>query len=161
MNPKTKAILVIAVLGLSFVLLTSSAQADIMPGVRAGTYFDPNEASIGVELLADINDEHTFFLNPNVEYVFLDRADLWSFNFDVHYDLLPVNEPVYVWFGGGPALLYRNPDNELFRNDTDFGVNVLAGLGFKIKGTSLVPYIQPKYTFSDNDRFSIAFGFRF
>jgi hypothetical protein len=142
-------------------LLTSIAQAEVKPGIRAGSYFDPNKAAIGGELLMNINDEHTLFFNPNVEYVFLDHADLWAFNFDVHYDMLSAHEPVYFWLGGGPAILYRNPDNELLRSDTDFGVNVFAGLGFKIGGSSLVPYIQPKYTFSDNNRFSLAFGLRF
>ena len=120
-------------------LLTSIAQAEIKPGIRAGSYFDPNKAAIGGELLMNINDEHTLFFNPNVEYVFLDHADLWSFNFDVHYDLLSEHEPVYFWVGGGPAILYRNPDNDALRSDTDFGANVFAGLGFKIRGSSLVP----------------------
>lgn len=156
---KTKAML------LSFLclclLLTSIAQAEIKPGIRAGSYFDPNKAAIGGELLMNINDDHTLFFNPNVEYVFLDHADLWSFNFDVHYDLLSAQEPVYFWVGAGPAILYRNPDNDFLRSDTDFGANIFAGLGFKIHGTDLVPYIQPKYTFSDNSRFSLAFGLRF
>jgi hypothetical protein len=150
----------IAVVGICL-LLISNAQADIKPGVRAGSYFDPNKAAIGGELLMNINDEHTLFFNPNVEYVFLDRSGLWSFNFDVHYDLLSASEPVYFWVGAGPAILHRDPDNEALRSDTDFGANIFAGLGFKIRGTDLVPYIQPKYTISDDSRFSIAFGLRF
>lgn len=130
-------------------------------GVKEGSYFDPNKAAIGAELLTNLNNEHTLFFNPNVEYVFLDRASLWSFNFDVHYDLLRADAPVYAWIGGGPAVLHRDPDNEFLNSDTDFGVNVFSGIGFKVKGTSLVPYIQPKYTFSDNNRFSLAFGLRF
>ena len=159
MNPKTKAMLLLF-FGLCL-LLTSIAQAEIKPGVRAGSYFDPSKASIGGELLMNINDERTLFFNPNVEYVFLDRADLWTFNFDVHYDVLSASEPVYFWVGAGPAILHRDPDNELLRSDTDFGANIFAGLGFKIRGTPLVPYIQPKYTFSDDSRFSLAFGLRF
>jgi hypothetical protein len=114
-----------------------------------------------VEVLTNLNDKHTLYFNPNVEYVFQDRADLWSFNGDIHYDLVTGNSPVYFWVGGGPAILHRNPDNPTLNSDTDFGVNVLTGVGFRLKGTSLVPYIQPKYTFSDNDRFSLAFGLRF
>ncbi|MCI0617182.1 hypothetical protein L0244_29750, partial [bacterium] len=136
MNPKTKAMLLLF-FGLCL-LLTSIAQAEIKPGVRAGSYFDPSKASIGGELLMNINDERTLFFNPNVEYVFLDRADLWTFNFDVHYDVLSASEPVYFWVGAGPAILHRDPDNELLRSDTDFGANIFAGLGFKIRGTSLV-----------------------
>jgi hypothetical protein len=161
MIPKTLAILLVAFLGFSLVLVTSKAEAEIKPGVRAGSYFDPGNAAVGVDVLTSVNDKHTLYFNPNVEYVFLDRADLWSFNADIHYDLLTGDSPVYFWVGGGPALLYRNPDNPTLNSDTDFGVNVLTGIGFRVKGTSLVPYIQPKYTFSDNDRFSLAFGLRF
>jgi hypothetical protein len=161
MIPTIKATLIVAFLGLSLVLLASNAQAEIKPGVRGASYFDPNKGAIGGELLMDINREQTLFFNPNVEYVFLDRAGLWTFNFDVHYDLLSAREPVYVWVGGGPAILHRDPDLERLPSDTDFGVNVFAGVGFKLKGTSLIPYIQPKYTFSDNGRFSLAFGVRF
>jgi hypothetical protein len=161
MIPTIKATLVVALLGLSLVLLVHDAQAEIKPGVRAGSYFDPNKAAIGGELLMNINDERTLFFNPNVEYVFLDRAGLWGFNFDVHYDLLRSDEPVYLWVGGGPAILHRDPDLERANSDTDFGVNMFTGVGFKLKGTSLVPYIQPKYTISDQNRFSLAFGVRF
>ncbi|HSE39374.1 MAG TPA: hypothetical protein VLH08_01300 [Acidobacteriota bacterium] len=161
MIPKT--LVAIAILGLSCLFFTPGAQADmdIKPGVRAGGYFDPSDASIGAELLMNINNERTLFFNPNVEYVFQERASLWAINFDFHYDMLSAHEPVYFWLGGGPAILHRDPDNELLRSDTDFGVNVFAGLGFKIRGSSLVPYIQPKYTIADNSRFSLAFGLRF
>jgi hypothetical protein len=161
MIPKTKATFLIAFLILSFGLLSSRADADIKPGIRAGSYFDPEKAAIGAELLMNINANRTLFFNPNVEYVFLDRADLWTFNFDVHYDVLSAEEPIYLWVGAGPAILYRDPDSDVLRNDTDFGANVFTGIGFKIRGTSLVPYVQPKYTFADDGRFSLAFGLRF
>jgi hypothetical protein len=158
LNSKVMLSITVVVL---FLLLTSISHAEIKPGIRAGSYFDPNKAAIGGELLMDINDEQTLFFNPNIEYVFLERAGLWTFNFDVHYDVLSASEPVYFWVGGGPAILHRDPDNELLGSDTDFGANIFAGLGFKIRGSSLVPYIQPKYTFADDSRFSLAFGLRF
>jgi hypothetical protein len=154
----TVTILLLA--GLLFVC-SATAQAEIKPGVRAASYFDPSNAAIGGEILMNLNDEETLFFNPNVEYVFLDPADLWTINFDFHYDLLSARQPIYFWVGGGPAILIRDPDNPRLNEDTDFGVNLLAGIGFKIRGTSIIPYIQPKYTITDNDRFSIAFGVRF
>ena len=156
-----KETFILFLLTLIVLVVAPVAQADIKPGVRAGTYFDPNKAAIGAEVLVNLNDEQTWFFNPNFEYVFLDRSDLWTFNFDVHYDLLPGHYPVYWWVGGGPAILLRDPDNDSLNSDTDFGMNIFTGVGFKIRGTSLVPYIQPKYTISDNDRFSVAFGLRF
>ena len=141
--------------------ITSGAHAEIRPGVRTAVYFDPTDAAIGAELLMNLDRDHRVSFNPNFEFVFLERADLWTVNFDFHYDLLSAREPVYLWVGAGPAILFRDPDNDRLDSDTDFGVNIFVGLGFKIRGSSLVPYIQPKYTVADNDRFSIAFGLRF
>lgn len=154
---KTRILLMMSAL----MIVSSVAHADIKPGVRGAGYFDPSEAAIGVEVLMNLNDDYTFFFNPNVEYVFLDRSDLWTINFDFHYDLLEAHHPVYAWVGAGPAIHVRDPDNDRLDTDTDFGLNLFAGIGFKIRGTSIVPYVQPKYTFIDNDRFSVAFGVRF
>ena len=161
MISKRSATVTVFIVCLFVCLMTPEAQAEIKPGFRAAGYFDPSEAAIGAEVLMNLNREHTWFFNPNFEYVFLERSDLWTFNFDVHYDVAPHHYPVYIWVGGGPAILHQDFDNERLADDTDFGVNLFAGVGFKIRGTALVPYIQPKYTISDNDRFSIAFGLRF
>jgi hypothetical protein len=161
MIPKIKAIVLIAFVSLVFALVPSAQATDVDVGVRGGTYFDPDKGDIGAELLMNLDRERTWFFNPNFEYVFLRNANLWTFNFDVHRDLLPSDSPVYLWVGGGPAILLHDPDNPLLNNTTDFGVNVFTAIGFKIRGSSLVPYIQPKYTFSDNNRFSLAFGVRF
>ena len=141
-----------------FAALRSTAEADVRPGVRFGGYFDSGGAFIGGEILADTAWRHWYF-NPNVEFVFADQAKLATFNFDVHYDL-PVRSGVYVWVGGGPAILYRNPDNERLDSETDFAFNVLMGVGFN-KGGSVTPYVQPKVILSDHSYFSLAFGIRF
>jgi hypothetical protein len=148
--------LFLATLLMVFVLSAFNAEAEIKPGIRVGAYFDPTDAFIGGEVLVDITRQWWF--NPNVEYVFVDRATFLTFNFDVHYDL-PTDE-VYVWIGGGPAILHFDPDAERFADDTDFGVNVFAGIGFRT-GSRLVPYIQPKVFISDDSEFSLAFGVRF
>lgn len=159
MIPKVPFLFLFTIIAIAFSPVL--AQAEIKPGVRTAGYFDPTRAAIGAEILTNLDDDHRVYFNPNVEYVFLERSDLWTFNFDFHYDLLSFREPIYLWVGAGPAILLRDPDNDRLDSDTDFGVNVFTGLGFRVRGTSLVPYIQPKYTFADNDRFSIAFGLRF
>jgi hypothetical protein len=146
----------LAALLMVFVLTALSAEAEIKPGIRVGAYFDPTDAFIGGEVLVDITRQWWF--NPNVEYVFVDGATFLTFNFDVHYDL--PTEDVYVWIGGGPAILYFDPDARRFADETDFGVNVFAGVGFRTR-SRLVPYIQPKVFISDDSEVSLAFGVRF
>lgn len=142
---------------LLLIFAASRSEAEIMPGVRAGAYFDANSAFVGGEVLGNIT--HSWYFNPNLEYVFQDRVRFLTFNFDVHYDI-PTREPVYVWVGGGLAILYRNPDNRFLDTETDPGVNILFGVGFN-KGGAFVPYIQEKGILSDHSDFSLAFGVRF
>ena len=150
----SKLLFVMLILGLVFI--AGNADADIKPGVRVGAYFDPTDAFIGGEVLVDIT--RSWYFNPNVEYVFVDRADFWTFNFDVHYDL--PTDAVFVWVGGGLGILHFDPDPDRFADETDFGLNVFAGVGFKTD-SRIVPYIQPKVFISDDSEVSLAFGVRF
>ena len=127
-----------------------------MPGLRVGGYFDAESAFVGGEVLVPLS--HPWYFNPNVEYVFVDRGDLVTFNMDFHYDL-PVDD-FYIWLGAGPAILYFNPDSAR-DSETDFGVNLFVGIGFKVGSGRIVPYIQPKAILSDNSEFVLAFGVRF
>jgi len=153
---RIKALLMIVLVS-GLIVSATNVEAEIKPGVRIGAYFDPTDAFIGGEVLANITDR--WYFNPNVEYVFVDNAKFVTFNFDVHYDFAST-EDLYFWIGGGPAILWFDPDAPRFANDTDFGVNVFAGLGFRTH-SRIVPYIQPKLFISDDSEFSIAFGVRF
>lgn len=148
-----------AALFCTYVFFAAPASADLMPGIRGGFYTDGIDgAFIGGEVLASVADTN-WFINPNAEFVFADEGNLFTFNFDFHYDLT-THAPVYFWVGGGPAILYFDPDHKFAESQTDFGFNLLFGLGFKTGG-SIVPYIQPKIILSDDTAFSIAFGVRF
>jgi hypothetical protein len=146
------------ILGAALFSFSPRANAEAKFGVRAGAYFDANSAFIGGEGLFNVFSDSWYF-NPNLEYVFVDNGNLWTLNFDFHYDL-PVR-PVYVWVGAGPAILHRDRDRPVDRSDTDFGVNLFMGVGFKLRDSRLIPYIQPKVILSDNSEFSLAFGLRF
>src|SRR5687767_10409137 len=148
--------LLFAMLILGFLFASTDAEADIKPGIRARVYFDPTDAFLGGEVLVDIT--RSWYFNPNVEYVFVDRAGFWTFNFDVHYDL-PTDE-VYVWVGGGLGIVHFDPDAPRFEDETDLGLNLFGGVGFRTD-SRLVPYIQPKVFISDDSEVSIAFGVRF
>jgi hypothetical protein len=142
---------------LALFCFSSRAVADVKPGIRGGAYFDASGFFIGGEILAKI--QNRWYFNPNIEYVFGDGADLFSANFDVHYDL-PVNQSFYVWVGGGLAVIHIDPDNPGLDGDTDPGLNVFMGVGFPFS-RGKVFYIQPKAIFSDHSDFSLAFGLRF
>lgn len=125
-------------------------------GVRGGAYFDVDEPFIGVELLFPLTSDIWF--NPNVEWVFVDNADLATVNLDVHFDL-PAGASYSFWIGGGLGLRYFNPDGPR-DGDWDPGANILAGLGFG--HGRVIPYVQAKVFVSDgNSEFILAGGFRF
>lgn len=155
---KTRFLLFSLLFGVSVLLFSADAQAEIKPGVRGGAYFDASGFFIGGDILARFKNR--WYFNPNVEYVFGDDADLLSLNFDVHYDLRTSSKNMYIWVGGGLAVLHTDPDNDQADGDTDPGVNVLMGFGFPFGGGKVF-YIQPKAILADNSDFSLAFGLRF
>jgi hypothetical protein len=154
-----KALLAGAVLFLA----PAIARADVDFGLRAGFYEDADAGFVGAELLTGLTRQ--WFLNPNLEYVFVDDGDLATLNLDAHYDF-PVSAPFYVWGGGGVALIYSKVDvpprlqDRVDDTETDLGLNLIGGVGFG-KGQALRPYVQGKVTISDDTEASIAFGIRF
>lgn len=125
-------------------------------GIRGGAYFDADEPFVGAELLFPLTNDIWF--NPNVEWVFVDNADLASVNADVHFDL-PTGPSYSFWIGGGLGLRYLDPDGPL-DGDWDAGVNALAGLGFG--HGQVIPYVQAKLFINDSDtEFILGGGLRF
>lgn len=86
----------------------------------------------------------------------MENGDLFTVNGDVHYDL-EVDTPFYVWLGGGPALIRSDPDRG--DSETDFGANLIAGIGMKRSG--LRPYGQLKVLLADDSQAVVAVGVRF
>jgi len=64
-----------------------------------------------------------------------------------------------VWLGGGPALIFHEPDNPRRDSNTDVGANLFAGIGLKRSGVR--PYVQGKVIFSDDTEAVLAVGLRF
>lgn len=126
-----------------------------MVGVRAGSYTDTDKPFVGVEFLSYIGNH--FYFNPNVEYVFVDEGTFGTLNLDVHVDL-PTHGQVYVWVGGGAALLYRNPPGPPGA-DTSVRGNILGGVG--IQAARVIPYFQAKLIAGDNKEVVLAVGLRF
>jgi hypothetical protein len=150
-------LLVAPALAVALLSVAPPARADgVDVGLRGGFYSDAEAAFVGVDLLIPV--ARSWFFNPNFEYVFVDRGDLYTLNADVHYDL-DVRGSNYVWLGGGPALIVADPDRPRAERETDIGLNVLAGLGWK--GASVVPYVQGKVVLADDTEAVLAFGVRF
>lgn len=153
-------------LATSVFLAPSVAQAQVDFGVRGGFYSDAEAGFVGAEILTPLRIfGRGWFLNPNFEYVFVDNGDLYTVNLDAHYDLR-TSGPYSVWLGGGPALIvskFDPPRNCRFcdpEDETNVGLNLLAGVGFWPRN-AVRPYVQGKFTLSDNTEAAIAFGLRF
>jgi hypothetical protein len=132
-----------------------AAQAQTF-GARVGDYTNAGNAFVGGELLFHLPYQWSF--DPNVEVVFVSHGHLVTANFDALYDL-PVRRPLHAWVGGGPAVVFRGNSAAGTANSTDFGFDVLTGLGWR--AGPLVPYVQAKALLSGTSDFVVAFGVRF
>ena len=136
-------------------VVTSPLPAATDVGVRTGVYTDASAGFLGGEVNTSI--AKSWYFNPNVEYAFTsDDNDVLTVNGDVHYDFFQ-DRPYYVWAGAGPALIRQEQPGS---DDTDFGVNLIGGIGWKTR-SNVTPYVQGKVTVSDNDEAVLAVGMRF
>jgi hypothetical protein len=135
----------------------SGAAAQVDGDLRVGVYTDASEAFVGGGVLIRLDQGSKWFLNPNLEYVFVERGDLLTFNADFHYDLASDGSTDF-WLGGGPTLILR--DNERGDDETDFGFNLLGGIGF-LRSSAVRPFLQAKLILSDETEGVFAFGIRF
>ena len=133
-----------------------AARADVDIDLRAGVYTDGSDGFLGGGVLWDLGERGRWFANPNLEYVFVDNGDFFTVNGDVHYDF-KADAPFAIWAGGGPAILFSDPDEG--DSETDFGVNLLAGIG--AKEGSIRPFAQVKLIVADDSQLVFAAGLRF
>ena len=143
----------IALASAALLLSAAPARADKV-GVRTGVYTDAGKPFVGFELLLPIS--HSVYLNPNVEYVFIDDPAYLTFNADFHYDF-HTHSRAYVWAGAGLGVIYQNPDGPA-PSETDVGANFLFGVGLK---GDVIPYVQAKLLVKDDPEFVLGVGLRF
>jgi hypothetical protein len=147
---------VVPVAALTLLLLASAVQAQGVDGdLRVGVYSDADETFVGGGILAGLGG--SWYFNPNLEYVLVDRGDLFTLNADFHYDLARRSE-ADIWLGGGVALVERSHGHGA--DDSDVGLNLLAGIGF-LRHRPIRPFLQAKLLLADNTEGVIAFGIRF
>jgi hypothetical protein len=137
-------------------LLAPAPAAAVDFGVRAGGYLEDNDPFAGIELLMPVFTDEWFF-NPNIEFVFADRRDRVSANFDFHYDFRRTGD-YYVWAGAGLAVI-RLDDDRFDDDETDLGANLLGGVGWRLEG--MTPYAQLKVVVADDSEFVAGVGIRF
>lgn len=151
-----------AVASLAVLFAPVTAEARLRAGVRVGEYTDvetdhhDHRIFAGAEISAWLGNGFVF--NPNFEWVFLDRGDLFTVNGDLQYQM-PIARKAFVWVGGGPTLVHV--DQKGF-SATDFTGNLQLGLGFRAGRT--IPYLEVKYLFPTDDTDGtgvVAFGMRF
>ena len=143
------AIFAMVILGTMFTL---PAESQVRFGVRAGEYTGESEPFVGFELITPIAKR--CFFNPNVEYVFVDRGKLVTFNADAHYDF-ETGTKTMVWAGFGAAVVY----DDRGRSDTSLGANAIVGAGWRVG--RIVPYAQIKGILGDHSDFVVMGGIRF
>jgi hypothetical protein len=107
--------------------------------VRFGYYTEADAPFLGAEMLFRIIPPEIYF-NPNVEAVLVDDGHYVTINADFHYDFLS-GRRTFAWLGTGLAVLNTDP-GESADSDTDFGLNLLAGVGTR-RGR-VIPYAQAK-----------------
>jgi hypothetical protein len=143
-----------ALLALAATTLTparSGAQTDV--DLRAGVYTDMSAMALGGGLLTGVGS--SWWFNPNLEAAFGDGGNLITLNGDFHYDF-PTGDPVSIYLGAGPALLFANPDGG--DTSTDVGLNLIGG----VAGRGAVrPFGQVKAVVSDNTEVALMGGIRF
>lgn len=141
------------VVALCLVHGSGHAATDVDFDIRGGQYGDVDKPFFGGGVLAGLG--HSWYFNPNVEYVFVDNGDYFTANADFHYDFDV--QPFYWWVGGGPALARRNPD--IGRDDTDAALNALTGIA--AKSGQVRPFAQLKLVVKDDPEGVLAAGIRF
>jgi hypothetical protein len=92
-----------------------------------------------------------------------DDVDYWEANLNVVYTLgLPV-VPLTPYLGGGLNFagikVEGSPDGLLDIDETDAGVNVLAGLELRLFGVA--PFFEGRYTFGGGDQWVLTGGITF
>jgi hypothetical protein len=149
-----RSIALLTVLGALAFARSGGAQTYV--GGRAGAYLADEDPFVGGEVLVGVEED--LYFNPNVDFVFADRANKSTFNFDFHYDFARRGR-AFFWIGAGLALIYVDPDGPV-DSTTDAGANVLFGVGFRSSG-SVIPYVQAKLIAADDSDFVLGFGIRF
>ena len=123
--------------------------------VKAGNYFDIDEPYVGVGY--DMPVAPRWSLDPNMEYVFVNYGNLYTFNIDGKYQLTPgANNP--MWVGAGIGMIRHTGTRA---DSTDSAINLRWGIDFANYQGAFTPFISTKAVFSDNSDFAVSFGVRF
>ncbi len=128
---------------------------DTLFGLRGGYYTGLEKPFVGAELVVRI--AHGFYVNPNLEYVFVDNTTYMTWNLDFHYDL-PSRGPAFVWLGAGLAVVYQDPSGPP-PSSTELAANFIGGVG--LSRGPVIPYFQVKLIAKNDTEASVAFGLRF
>lgn len=140
----------------ALVLCAPAAEAAVQWGVRGGVYTDEEDLFVGGEAVWAVGRSWRF--NPNLEFVFVERADLMTFNADFQKDVYNRGD-LEVWAGAGPAVVFADRDFPREDDEADLGVNLTLGVGAP-RG-EVRPYGQVKVVVSDDSQAVLAFGVRF
>lgn len=146
----------IPIVGLVLLLATAISSPAQTVGIRVGAYTSPRDLFVGGEFLFPVS--RLFYINPNVEWVFVESGTYVTFNLDGHFDIYPSGSSAFLWLGGGLAIIYSSPEGG--GGNADVGFNLLGGLGWRT-GSGIIPYVQVKAIIKDGSQGVVGIGLRF
>ncbi|MEO8167578.1 MAG: hypothetical protein ABI623_04965 [bacterium] len=135
-------------------IANNRSDAQVKGDLRVGFFTSGSNASLGAGLVARIAPN--LYLNPMLEYVFINGATGLFMSGDGHYDFHAADN-ADVWIGGGLGVMYVKVNNF---SDTNIGLNLLTGVAFATHA-SVYPYFQLKGFLSSNTNAQLAIGLRF
>jgi opacity protein-like surface antigen len=115
-------------------------------GSHAAYHFDVRQPALGGQLEVPLLQQLELY--PSAAYFLVDRGSLWAVNADLKYRLL---SPAYL---GAGLNLARRSVNDV--NDTDAGVNLLAGV--QGRRGPIQPFMEGRVILNSGSAFQLAGG---
>jgi len=133
--------------------------------LQAGYQSEPGRLMLGAEGRYNITDN--IRIAPDVMFLFpKDKTTGLDINVNAHY-VFPLEQGFNVFPLAGIAMLNNRYSGETIngvkfdsKGFTDWGFNLGGGLGYNLSNNSFLN-LEMKYTFSDNDCFTVGFGYGF
>ena len=150
---QTKGLRLLAISSLLVVVFAStSAAQNLKFGGRVGVSADPSQFFFGAHVETAPLWERLRF-RPNVEIGVGDHVTVTTLNFEFAYHF-PSNNAWNIYGGGGPALVFINPEGH--ESHSEGGFNILVGVQHR-DGL----FVEAKAGALDSPDFKFAIGYVF
>ena len=128
-------------------------------GPHLGFNLDLDDVFIGIESRIDLTNagSHVILqLNPSFSYYFTDNIDLWTVALNLPFEFVISGSKLRPFAAPGLVLLHWSNDGG---SDTDAGLNLLAGLLFRLGAVD--PFVQLRVAIADDSMADLMGGVLF